>query len=236
MSDEAHWASAFLNHTLQKSGGTGTRDRHALSWLTWGVPAKKPAFGSVAVLKYTPHRGHVGLVVGAYEGNIVLLGGNQSNAVNRTAFPPEDIVAYRLQPGHEPHPLDYDLPEAKPDAPAKTVLLRSASAPDSKVTSYTSDDGCRRLSVKQLGHDKIAFDIATGGACSRHVSGTAFEIYPEDMEVESDGGVGFPVKEYFFWNDAEGKSGVTIRLSAKGAPRARIADWGFDTTCQLGGE
>ncbi|MBD3223819.1 MAG: TIGR02594 family protein [Caldithrix sp.] len=101
-SDETHWAAAFINHSMQKAGVEGTNSRRALSWLKWGIPLEKPTVGSIAVLDYGGGRGHVGFVKGTYKDMIVLLGGNQKNEVNLTAFPIDDIVSFRWPKGSQP--------------------------------------------------------------------------------------------------------------------------------------
>jgi uncharacterized protein (TIGR02594 family) len=244
-SDEANWASSFVNYGFEKAHIQGTRDRRALSWLKWGVPLKKPAVGCVAVIDYGGGRGHVGFVEGVYQNMIVLLGGNQSNQVNLTAFSAEDITAYRWPKGW---PLDtsvYVLPEVRPDgapprdeavAPPGGVRLpdrHHSGKTDIKTAEYQSVDRTQYLKVEKLGDEKVRFEIRVVGRCTRVVSGVAYEIYPEDMEIDAEVGVGYPVREYFFWDDSEGARGLAVRLSARGAPRARVNEWGYQDPCSF---
>lgn len=61
----------------------------------------KPAHGCVVVFA-RQGGGHVGLLVGEdTAGNLLILGGNQGNAVNIRAFPRDRVLAYRWPPGKE---------------------------------------------------------------------------------------------------------------------------------------
>ncbi|MCJ7782549.1 MAG: hypothetical protein MUP41_01350, partial [Desulfobacterales bacterium] len=137
------------------------------------------------------------------------------------------------------------LPEVRPDgapprdeavAPPGGVRLpdrRHSGKTDIKTAEYQSADRAQHLKVEKLGDEKVRFEIRVVGRCTRVVSGVAYEIYPEDMEIDAEYGVGYPVREYFFWDDGEGRRGVAVRLSAKGAPRARVNEWGYDDPCSL---
>jgi uncharacterized protein (TIGR02594 family) len=233
MSDEAQWASGFVNFSMQKAGIEGTRNPRALSWLTWGQPLTKPARGCIAVLDYGGGRGHVGFVDGYYRDMVVLIGGNQDGAVSRVAFASTDITAYRW-PAERPIPPTafFDLPEVQPTkAQSNDLPMHSVPSSVSDISEFQSSDGGRHLKVQQSQPDQIQFSISATGACTRNATGVAYEIYPEDMEIDSELGIGYPVREYFFWGDSQGKKGLSVRLSAKGPARARIAEWGYDAAC-----
>lgn len=71
----------------------------AKAWSDWGVPLDHPAHGCVVVFERNGG-GHVGLVVGEDPaGNLLVLGGNQSDSVNVRAFQRERVVAYRWPEG-----------------------------------------------------------------------------------------------------------------------------------------
>jgi uncharacterized protein (TIGR02594 family) len=77
----------------------------------------KPAYGCVVVFwrgTKTGTAGHVGFVVGRDKfGNLMVLGGNQSDAVNIKPFamsgPNDRVLGYRW-PGVYPYPERFNLP------------------------------------------------------------------------------------------------------------------------------
>lgn len=245
-SDERPWASAFVNHSLEEAGVRGTRDERALSWRTWGTALSRPAVGAVAVLDYGEGRGHVGFVEGTYRGMIVLIGGDQGNAVSRTAFAPADIAAYRWPAGRPLPASAYALPEVRPDGAVDAhAAMPRASAPagsskrdsarsSSNTAEYRSADGEQTLRIERLADDRVRFLLAVR-RCSRSLSGVAYEIYPGDAQIDAEEGVGYPAREYFFWGDSAGAAGVSVRLSIAGPPRARVIEWGYPATCPFSG-
>lgn len=71
----------------------------AKAWLEWGVGLERPMAGCVVVFG-REGGGHVGLVVGqAGNGDLLVFGGNQGNAVNTRSFPRERVLGYRWPPG-----------------------------------------------------------------------------------------------------------------------------------------
>lgn len=73
----------------------------AKAWADWGQPLAAPAPGCVAVFD-RQGGGHVGLVVGEDPaGNLLILGGNQGDAVNVRAFPRARLLALRWPPGRD---------------------------------------------------------------------------------------------------------------------------------------
>lgn len=93
--DETPWCAAFVGACLEAVGIVSSRYESAKSYIAWGIGLKHPIVGAVAVL-VREGGGHVGFVVGRDRfGNILLLGGNQSDAVNIRAFNPGRIVGYR---------------------------------------------------------------------------------------------------------------------------------------------
>jgi uncharacterized protein (TIGR02594 family) len=239
-SDEQPWASAFANQSFEEAGIRGTRDGSALSWLTWGVPLERPAVGAVAVLDYGNGRGHVGIVVGTYEGMIVLIGGDQSNEVNSTAFAPADINAYRWPAGRPIAASAYDLPTVRPKGAPEAnggsqrgELSNAVAAGDPASTDkmeYRSPGGGQSLWVERLADDRLRFRLKND-SCRRTITGTAYEIYPGDVQIDADAGIGYPAREYFFWADSLGSRGLSVRLSIEGPSRARAIEWGSQTRC-----
>jgi uncharacterized protein (TIGR02594 family) len=84
--DETAWCSAFVNWCLLMASFPGTGKANARSWLDWGgVTLDFPVYGSVVVLwrgSRDGWLGHVGFFVGMQGDNLLLLGGNQGNAVS----------------------------------------------------------------------------------------------------------------------------------------------------------
>ncbi|EGN9571876.1 TIGR02594 family protein [Salmonella enterica] len=112
--DETPWCAAFVGSCLERVGITSTRFEGARSYESWGVALSRPAPGCVVVFS-RQGGGHVGFVVGQDpDGNILVLGGNQSDAVNVRAFPRSRVTAYRW-PAGEPMPVT-DLPVMAPES------------------------------------------------------------------------------------------------------------------------
>lgn len=97
--DETAWCSAFMNWCVQKSGGGGTKDAMARSWLKWGKTIDEPQESDVVIFSAPlrgPQAGHVAFYVGpGTAGFINVLGGNQSNAVRYSMYPKALILGYR---------------------------------------------------------------------------------------------------------------------------------------------
>ena len=73
----------------------------ARAWSDWGQPLDRPANGCVVTFSRSGG-GHVGLVVGEdAAGNLLVLGGNQGDAVNIRAFQRARVLAYRWPPGRD---------------------------------------------------------------------------------------------------------------------------------------
>jgi uncharacterized protein (TIGR02594 family) len=106
-SETIHWCSAFVNWVMTKSGYTGTNNAVATSWAKWGKKINQPAYGSIAVIDWDGPgpgwKGHVGFVVGKKGSSILLLGGNQSDAVNISSFSTNRVIAYI-------YPSNFDIP------------------------------------------------------------------------------------------------------------------------------
>lgn len=97
--DETPWCAAFVGAMLERAGVQSTRYESARSYETWGVKLAKPVRGCVVVFT-RDGGGHVGFVVGQDKaGNLLVLGGNQSDAVNVRAFPRGRVTAYRWPAG-----------------------------------------------------------------------------------------------------------------------------------------
>ncbi len=106
--DETAWCSSFVNWVMNKAGQGGTNSAMAVSWAKWGKKVTKPAYGCIAVIDWDGPgpgwKGHVGFVVGMKGSSILLLGGNQSNAVNISSFGTSKVIAYI-------YPSNFEIPE-----------------------------------------------------------------------------------------------------------------------------
>jgi uncharacterized protein (TIGR02594 family) len=103
-SDETAWCSAAMNTWAVEAGLKGTGSLLARSWLKWGNKVllkdfiTKPRSGVVAVFKRgnSSWQGHVALTTGRLRGNeIEILGGNQSNSVNKKWANLDDLLDLR---------------------------------------------------------------------------------------------------------------------------------------------
>lgn len=84
--DETPWCAAFVGGVLEEAGIQSSRFESAKSYLTWGKPLSAPVVGCVVVFD-RDGGGHVGFVVGRdAAGHLLVLGGNQGDAVNVKAF------------------------------------------------------------------------------------------------------------------------------------------------------
>jgi uncharacterized protein (TIGR02594 family) len=95
--DEVAWCAAFVGACLERAGVTGTRSLMARSYLAWGEPLEEPRTGAVAILSRgaDPSLGHVGFLVGQTADDVILLAGNQGDAVSVQAFPLSRLVGLR---------------------------------------------------------------------------------------------------------------------------------------------
>lgn len=95
--DEVAWCAAFCGACLERAGLRATRSLMARSYLKWGEALAEPRVGAIAVFSRgsNPTEGHVGFWLGETEDSIVLLGGNQSNAVSVARYPKARLLGLR---------------------------------------------------------------------------------------------------------------------------------------------
>ena len=97
--DETPWCAAFVGAMLERAGIQSSRFEGARSYASWGEKLAEPTDGCVVVFS-RDGGGHVGFIVGQDSGgNLLVLGGNQSDAVNVKAFPRSRVTAYRWPAG-----------------------------------------------------------------------------------------------------------------------------------------
>jgi uncharacterized protein (TIGR02594 family) len=94
-SDSIPWCALYANMVLTKVGLQGTETLWALDWSNWGKKLAGPAVGAFAPMK-REGGGHIAIVIGRDQhGNLMCLGGNQSDAVNIKPFPAQRPVSFR---------------------------------------------------------------------------------------------------------------------------------------------
>ena len=97
--DETPWCAAFVGAMLERVGIRSTRFESAKSYLDWGQLIAVPVVGCIVVFT-RQGGGHVGFAVGRDKaGNLLVLGGNQGDAVNIKAFPVSRVSGYRWPSG-----------------------------------------------------------------------------------------------------------------------------------------
>jgi len=101
--DETAWCAAAVNAWIERSGHVGSKSLAAKSFMKWGM-ACKPRVGCVVVLHRGDPKGwqgHVGLYAGETATHVLLLGGNQGDAVSVSKFPKSRVMpdGYRWPKG-----------------------------------------------------------------------------------------------------------------------------------------
>lgn len=98
--DEVPWCGTFVAHCFQVSRiSLPPAWYRAKAWANWGTPLNSPVFGCVVVFERSGG-GHVGFVVGQDKaGRLMVLGGNQRDAVNVAPFDRARVLAYRWPDG-----------------------------------------------------------------------------------------------------------------------------------------
>ncbi|MDO4442201.1 MAG: TIGR02594 family protein [Moraxella sp.] len=96
--DETPWCGAFVAFVMSKAGLSHHIPKSfplARSWEKAGSKLNNPAYGCVVVFSRNGG-GHVGFVVGRDKaGNLMVLGGNQGDAVNIKPFAKSRVLGYR---------------------------------------------------------------------------------------------------------------------------------------------
>lgn len=96
--DQTAWCSAFANWCMKQAGIEGTGSAAARSWLAWGTPLKTPRYGCVVILwrkKADSPFGHVAFYAGDRGRSVMLLGGNQGDAVSLVPYSKSRVLGYR---------------------------------------------------------------------------------------------------------------------------------------------
>lgn len=107
--DSVPWCAAFVGSCLERVGIESTRYESAKSYLNWGQPLPETVYGCIVVFNRNGG-GHVGFVVGKdKQGRLMVLGGNQADAVSIAPFNVMRVAGYRWPNGvpisKEPLPI-----------------------------------------------------------------------------------------------------------------------------------
>lgn len=102
--DETPWCAGFVGAMLEDCGIKSTRSGMARSYENWGQPCGAIPGAIVVFWRGSKNggSGHVGFVTGKDQyGNVMVLGGNQSDAVNVKPFETSRVVGYRWPSGFD---------------------------------------------------------------------------------------------------------------------------------------
>lgn len=97
--DETAWCAAFVGAHLERAGVPCSKAVNARSYEKWGERIERPTVGCIVVLwrgSPTSWQGHVGFYVGETPTHVLLLGGNQGDAVSVAKFPKRQVLSYRV--------------------------------------------------------------------------------------------------------------------------------------------
>lgn len=108
--DEQPWCGTFAAVVVSEAGMKPPAAWYrAKAWLSWGKKLDGPSLGAIVVFERTGG-GHVGIVVGIDDkGNLMVLGGNQGDAVRVSPFARSRVLGYRW-PEFYPTPALSTLP------------------------------------------------------------------------------------------------------------------------------
>lgn len=122
--DETAWCGAATAYCFAKANLARHIPKEfyrAKAWSEVGTSLNKPAYGCVVVFSRSGG-GHVGIVVGKdAKGNIMVLGGNQSDQMSIVPFATDRVIAYRWCGTQKlPWASRYDLPLLKSNGQVST--------------------------------------------------------------------------------------------------------------------
>lgn len=108
--DSVPWCGVFVANCLREADIMPPKEwMRATEYLSMLVKLDRPAYGCIVVFT-RKGGGHVGFVVGRDKaGNLMVLGGNQGDAVNIKPFARDRVAGFRW-PSRLPDPGRYNLP------------------------------------------------------------------------------------------------------------------------------
>lgn len=93
------WCAAFVNWCLAQAGVPHLGYATAKSWLEFGTPVAAPVHGCITIIRPSSSTGsttgHVAFFVERQGNRVVLLGGNQGDAVSEEPFKASSVQGYR---------------------------------------------------------------------------------------------------------------------------------------------
>jgi uncharacterized protein (TIGR02594 family) len=164
--DATAWCAAFVGACLDRAGLAGSRSLLARSYLDWGQPADTPELGAIAVLSRgaDPALGHVGFLVGLTDERLIVLGGNQSDAVSVEAFERARLLGLRLpriSPAVEPGP------PVKPEATFTWSLARVLEFEGGYTDDPFDPGGPTNKGITLATYARFRSEEATSESCDR---------------------------------------------------------------------
>lgn len=162
--DETPWCAAFVGGMLEAAGVKSSRSAAARSYMKWGRSLANPALGCIVVFERGPRNGHVGFLVGidGRTGNLLILGGNQGDAVNIRAFPPSRLLGYRW-------PDDGSIPDFRVP---KLRVSGSVSRRESLMSVPDDEEAGEEINDPKTGVSEVTAAASAGG-----VGATAWTIW-----------------------------------------------------------
>lgn len=102
--DETSWCAAFVGGCLEECGIPSTRSAAARSYEKYGDAVTSPTYGAITVFwrgSKAGWQGHVAFLVGVTPaGDLLCLGGNQSDAVTVAKFSRDRLLGFRFPSGN----------------------------------------------------------------------------------------------------------------------------------------
>lgn len=96
--DEVPWCAGFVGAMLESCSIRSARSDSSRAYLKWGERIEAPEYGCVVVFTRSGG-GHVGFCVGLdARGRLLILGGNQNDAVSIAPFERARVAGYRRVP------------------------------------------------------------------------------------------------------------------------------------------
>ena len=123
--DAVPWCGAAMAAWVSRAGHpvppTAARAR---AWLDWGTVLEQPKPGAVTVFARgaDPASGHVCLYLEDRGDRVLVLGGNQGDAVSITSYPKRDLLGYRWPAG-----ADIPVAENRPPLTSSTTIRNAVT-------------------------------------------------------------------------------------------------------------
>lgn len=122
--DEVAWCAVFVSAMLERSAIKSRRTWSSLEYRQYGMKLDKPKYGCIVVFNHGGGHGHVGFYIRHSDDgrHILVLGGNQKNAVSYQWFGVSKVAAYRWPVAYREVPPAVPAPKQEiPDGPSPTA-------------------------------------------------------------------------------------------------------------------